>query len=131
MDRSDVERWVAAYERAWRSPGTEALSDLFSPDATYLPSPWREPVRGIAAVSRFWEDERDGPEETFTMTSETVAVEGDTAVVRVEVDYGPPGAVRARWRDLWVVRFDAEGRCTAFEEWPFAPTQPDGHEPPP
>jgi hypothetical protein len=33
----------------------------------------------------------------------------------------------SRWRDLWVLRFDADGRCTAFEEWPFVPDQPDGH----
>jgi hypothetical protein len=72
-----------------------------------------------------WEAERDGPEEAFTMTSEVVAVDGDTAVVRVAVDYGQPEP--RRWRDLWVARFDADGRCTAFEEWPFAPTQPDGH----
>jgi len=31
------------------------------------------------------------------------------------------------WRDLWVLRFAADGRCSSFEEWPFAPGQPDGH----
>jgi hypothetical protein len=34
----------------------------------------------------------------------------------------------SRWLDLWVLRFDDAGRCTAFEEWPFAPGQADGHE---
>ena len=57
------------------------------------------------------------------MTSEIVAVDGLTAVVRVEVHYGDG----ERWRDLWIVTFDADGRCRAFEEWPFAPGQPDGH----
>ena len=32
------------------------------------------------------------------------------------------------WRDLWVIRFDDDGRCVAFEGWPFAPRQRDGHE---
>ena len=41
---------------------------------------------------------------------------------RVEVVYA-----HERWRDLWVLRFDDDGRCRAFEEWPFAPDQPDGH----
>jgi hypothetical protein len=59
------------------------------------------------------------------MGSDVVAVDGYTAVVRVAVDYGEP--VVSRWRDLWVLRFDADGRCTAFEEWPFVPDQPDGH----
>lgn len=122
MDRSDVERWVAGYERAWRSPGTEALADLFSADATYLPSPWAAPVGGLEAISRFWEDGRESPDEPFTMTSEIVAVDAPHAVVRVTVDYGAgPTTSPERWRDLWVLRFDDGGRCEAFEEWPFAP----------
>jgi ketosteroid isomerase-like protein len=125
VDREHVERWVADYERAWRSPGTADLAELFAPDATYLPSPWADPVAGAADLAAFWDAERQGPDEVFAMTHEVVAVEGDTAVVRVAVDYGEP--VTARWRDLWVVRFDADGRCAAFEEWPFAPGQPDGH----
>jgi len=123
VDHSDVERWLESYERAWRAPGTEALAELFSPAATYSPSPWARAVEGLADIARFWEDERTGPDEQFAMTHEVVAVDGSTAVVRVSVDY----ATDSRWRDLWVIRFDADGRCSAFEEWPFAPGQPDGH----
>ena len=123
VDHSDVERWLESYERAWRTPGTEALAELFSPAATYSPSPWARAVEGLADIARFWEDERTGPDEQFAMTHEVVAVDGSTAVVRVSVDY----ATESRWRDLWVIRFDADGRCSAFEEWPFAPGQPDGH----
>jgi ketosteroid isomerase-like protein len=131
MDRSDVERWVESYERAWRAAGTGGLAELFSPDASYLPSPWREPVEGLAAIASFWDDEREGPDESFTMAREILAVEGTTAVVRVSVDYdGGRVAPAQRWRDLWVISFDDDGRCVAFEEWPFAPGQPDGHEDP-
>jgi hypothetical protein len=131
MNRSDVERWVESYELAWRTAGTDGLGDLFSSDASYLPSPWREPVEGLAAIASFWDDEREGPDESFTMAREILAVEGTTAVVRVGVDYdGGRVAPAQRWRDLWVISFDDDGRCVAFEEWPFAPGQPDGHEDP-
>jgi ketosteroid isomerase-like protein len=125
MEREAVERWVAGYERAWRTAGTAPLAELFTPEVSYLPSPWAAPLEGLEALGRFWETERKGPEEEFIMTSEVVAVDGPTAVVRVRVDYGQPH--RARWRDLWVLRFAADGRCSAFEEWPFAPDQRDGH----
>jgi hypothetical protein len=69
-----------------------------------------------------WEAERDGPGEVFRMTSEVIAVDGDTAVVRVEVGYGNP--VRQEYRDLWVLRFADDGRCAWFEEWPFWPGHP-------
>jgi hypothetical protein len=125
VDRAGVESWVAGYERAWRTPGTEVLGELFTPDATYRFDPYEEPVRGLDALGPWWEGGRDGPDESFTMRSDVVAVDGDVAVVRVEVAYGQP--VRQEYRDLWVVRFGPDGRCVAFEEWPFWP----GHGPAP
>jgi SnoaL-like domain len=116
VTRADLEGWIAAYERAWRTPGT-ALEELFDRDATYSTAPFREPHRGLEAIGRLWDAEREGPDEPFAMTSEIVAVEGDTGVARVHVMYEDPPA---EWLDLWIVRFEA-GRCIAFEEWPFAP----------
>jgi uncharacterized protein (TIGR02246 family) len=120
-DRERIEAWVAAYERAWRTAGAERLRDLFAEDATYRMSPYEEPATGLEEIAALWEREREGPDEPFEMRHEVVAVEGDTAVVRVEVQYGGPG--RLQYRDLWVVRFAADGRCREFEEWPFWPGQ--------
>jgi hypothetical protein len=125
MDRETVERWVAGYERAWRTPGTEPLAQLFSPEVSYLPSPWARPIVGLSDLGPWWEAERDGADEPFTIASEVVAVDGDTAVVRIEVGYQRDEP--SRWRDLWILRFGTDGRCVGFEEWPFAPDQPDGH----
>lgn len=112
--------WTSAYEQAWRSPGTAALGALFTVDVEYLPSPYDEPVRGLPALRSFWDAEREGPDEAFTMSSEVVAASGDTGVVRVVVRYGDP--VRQEYTNLWVVRFAADGRAERFEEWPFWPT---------
>jgi nuclear transport factor 2 (NTF2) superfamily protein len=125
MDRAGVERWVAGYEAAWRTAGTSRLAGSFTPDVVYRPSPWAEPIVGLAALAGFWEAEREGADEAFDMSSEIVALDGTTAVVRVAVDYHDSGG---RWRDLWILTFAPDERCTAFEEWPFSPTQPDGHE---
>ena len=81
---------------------------------SYLPSPWRRPIVGLSWLGPWWEAERDGPDEPFTMRSEIVTVDGDTAVVRVEVDY--LGDNPSRWLDLWILRCDADGRCAGFEE---------------
>lgn len=122
MDRQQVVGWVAAYERAWRTPGTDTLGSIFTESASYLRAPYAEPVRGLAAIAEMWEEERDGPAEIFELTSSIVAVEGDTAVVRAEVSYGPP--TNQDFRDLWILRFAEDGRCYEFEEWPFAPPKP-------
>jgi hypothetical protein len=119
VTRAQVEDWLARYERAWRTAGTEPLGELFTEDATYRMSPYEEPFVGLSAIGQMWEAERQGPDEVFTMASEIVAVEGDTAVVRLEVTYGDP--VDGEYRDLWVIRFGDDGRVVAFEEWPFWP----------
>lgn len=125
MDYAVVERWLERYEQAWRTPGTDRLHELFISTASYLPSPWALSLDGLDEIAQFWESERDDAREDFTMSSDVIAVDGDTAVVRVEVEYA--ASLSGHWRDLWVLGFAPDGRCASFEEWPFAPNQPDGH----
>ena len=56
------------------------------------------------------------------MDASPVAVEGRSAVVRVEVRYGDP--VHQEYRDLWLLRFGADGRVEDFEEWAYWPGKP-------
>ena len=121
-DRAIVRRWLAAYEAAWRAPGTEGLAGIFTDDASYLQSPYQEPAAGLAAIRLMWDEERDGPDEVFTIATDILAVDGPTAVVRAEVRYGEP--VRQEYRDLWIIHLNDIGRCSWFEEWPYWPGEP-------
>jgi ketosteroid isomerase-like protein len=133
MDRGRLTEWLEGYERAWRTPGSDALADLFTEDATYSTAPYENAHRGLAAIGRMWEAERSGPDEDFSMSSEVVAVEGDTGVARIEVRYGAPEEKgerdhrrREEYRDLWIVRLNEAGLCFHFEEWPFWPPDQEG-----
>jgi hypothetical protein len=76
-------------------------------------------VVGLEDIRVMWEGDRDGPDEVFTLSTEIVAVEGLAAVVRALVHYGNPP--RREYADLWLLHFDADGRCAWFEEWPYWP----------
>jgi ketosteroid isomerase-like protein len=119
VDRSGVMRWVAGYERAWRDGDVAGVERLFTSDVVYRRSPYHPPDVGHDAVKAFW---REDPGTTFTVAAEPVAVEGDSAVVRLEVRYLTPQ--EQEYRDLWVLRFAADGRVADFEEWPFWPERP-------
>ena len=121
-DRAMARRWLAAYEAAWRAPGTQGLLQIFTGDASYRQSPYQEPVVGLDAIRQMWDDERDGPDEIFTIATDILAVDGPTAVVRAEVRYGNP--LRQEYRDLWIMQLGGDGRCHWFEEWPYWPGQP-------
>jgi uncharacterized protein (TIGR02246 family) len=120
-DRDRVIAWIDGYERAWRTSGTTGLADLFTADVTYLQGPYETPVVGLPAVEEMWEAERTGPDEPFTMRYEIVAVDGDTAVARVDVRYGAP--ISQDYLDLWLIWLGPDGRCRRFEEWPYWPQQ--------
>jgi ketosteroid isomerase-like protein len=115
-DRGTVMAWVAAYERAWRGGDRAAVRTLFTEDARYARSPYDDALAGHAAIEGFWLDD-EGSE--FTMTAAPVAVEGDTAVVRVEVHYTAPRD--QEYRDLWLLRFAPDGRVADYEEWAYWP----------
>ncbi|MGH8965769.1 MAG: hypothetical protein ACRDXB_10645, partial [Actinomycetes bacterium] len=74
---------------------------------------------GHREIAAMWDEERSGPDETFTMSRELVAVDGDVAVARVLVRYGDP--LRQEYLDLWLIRFAADGRVEHFEEWAYWP----------
>lgn len=127
MDRKDLGGWIARYERVWRTPGTEALAELFTADASYRNGPYAEASRGLAEIAALWEAGREGPDEPFEISAEPVAVEGAVGVARVEVAYGDP--VVQEYRELWVVTLDEDGLCSSFEEWPYWPEGSSGEWP--
>lgn len=118
MGRAEVRRWVAEYERAWRADDAAAVTRLFTADATYLRSPYAAPVVGHGAIQGMWLEDQG---REFTLDAEPVAVDGDVAVVRLEVHYGDP---EQEYRDLWVLRFADDGRVAHYEEWAYWPTRP-------
>jgi hypothetical protein len=121
MTRDEMMLWVGAYEHAWRDEDAAAVERLFTPGASYLRSPYAEPLVGHAAIKDFWVDE-DEDGSVFAMQAWPVAVEGVDAVVRVKVEYGEP--VHQEYLDLWVLRFADDGRVEQFEEWAYWPDKP-------
>jgi hypothetical protein len=118
MTRDEVMTWVAGYERAWRDADLAAVEELFADGASYRPSPYDEAAVGLDAIRAIWIDD----EPVFSMEASPVAVEGYCAVVRLEVRYGDP--VHQEYRDIWLLRFAADGRVEDFEEWAYWPGQP-------
>ena len=116
MDRDEVMRWVAGYERAWRERDADAVERLFTEHAAYRPSPYEASKVSHEAIKSLWLDDEG---TAFTMDAVVVAVDGDTAVVRLEVSYVTPRP--QEYRDLWVLRFADDGRVADFEEWAYWP----------
>lgn len=119
MEREDVVRWVAQYEGAWRDEDAEAVSRLFTDDAEYRVSPYEPSIVGHAAIGETWLSDAG---RVFTMEATVIAVDDPVAVVRVDVVYETPSV--QEYRDVWLLRFAADGRVADYEEWAYWPGKP-------
>jgi ketosteroid isomerase-like protein len=111
--RERVQSWLDAYVDAWRTYDRDAIADLFSADATYAYHPYdAEPLRGRDAIVGSWLEERDEP-GSWEASYRPLLVEGDRAVATGETRY----ADGRTFSNLYVMRFDDDGRCAEFVEW--------------
>ena len=119
MDRDQVMRWVDGYVDRWRPEDPQGVERLFTEDARYRRSPYEKSEVGHDAMKASWLADAG---ETFSVKTAPVAIEGQTAVVRLEVNYSGP--VQQEYRDLWVLKFADDGRVSDFEEWAYWPGRP-------
>ena len=119
MDRDRVRAWVQGYIDGWRNEDKSAVKRLFTEDVRYRTGPYEESLVGHPPLEEFWLDDAG---RTFTAKPELVAVDGQRAVVFVEVAYGDP--VEQEYRDLWLLRFADDGRVDDYEEWAYWPGKP-------
>lgn len=115
---SNAERFLAGYLDAWRTNEADSIRALFAPDATYR-SGARDlaPAVGADAIVEHWLEERDEPGE-WSYEGGVELEDGKAAVIRGATTYsaGPKSGV---YENVWLVRFDDEGRASEFQDWWF------------
>jgi hypothetical protein len=118
LERATVQRWLDAYVSAWKSYDPQMVGDLFSENATYAYNPFSEPVQGRAAIVASWLEEPDAA-GTYDGHYEPIMLEGDRALTNGHSLYFEPDGttLKAEWNNIFVLRFDADGRCSEFREW--------------
>ena len=119
MDKAAVAKWLKAYVRAWETYQPDAIGDLFSEDAKYIYHPFDEPVVGRDAIVKSWLANPDPP-GTYEAKYEPIAIEGDLAVTNGRSRYYKDSSrseLTKQWDNIFVIRFDKDGRCSSFREW--------------
>ena len=127
MDERAVVAWLDGYSQAWGTYDPTQIGALFSEDAEYHYDPFQQPVRGRDAIVADWLKDRDEA-GTYEGRYRPVLVAGDQAVARGYSRYfDTNGAVRDEYDNLFLLRFDADGRCVEYREWYMRkPDEEDG-----
>jgi hypothetical protein len=108
-----LDAWMDAYVEAWESNRADDIAALFHPDAVYDPQTADGELHGHEEIVEWWQDIDDTPgnwEFEWLPLVET----DEVAVVTATTRYLEPAA---SYRNLFVIRFDDEHRCTDFTEW--------------
>jgi ketosteroid isomerase-like protein len=116
VTRDDVQRWLDAYVDAWRSYDPAAIAALFSDDASYAYQPYREPVRGRDAIVADWLESPDVA-GSWDASYEAYTADGERAVAVGQSRYFENGKLASLYYNVWLLRFDADGRCSEFIEY--------------
>jgi hypothetical protein len=117
LERAGFAEWLDRYVGAWKSYDPEAIGDLFSKDASYRHHPQDDPIKGRDAIVADWLDGKDTP-GTYDAKYEPLAIDGDTYVAKGWTrDLDREGTLKDEYFNIFVCRFDDEGRCTDFTEW--------------
>jgi ketosteroid isomerase-like protein len=119
VTHADLQDWLNRYVAAWRNYDPAAIGALFTDDATYAYHPWdtgEDVPRGRDAIVANWQQDRDEP-GSWEAEYRPLLVEGNRAVATGETRY----ASGKTYVNLFVLRFDEDGRCAEFVEWFMMP----------
>jgi uncharacterized protein (TIGR02246 family) len=110
----NVRDWIDAYRRAWRERDPEAVATIFTEDAVYRSSPFREPHVGSKGIRAYWQQATATQDEIELRFGEPV-VSGNRAAVEwwaVMRDEGEDITLPG----ILILRFAADGRCEELRE---------------
>lgn len=111
----DLPDWIRGYATAWETADEELLLSLFTEEATYRSSPFREPHHGHDEIRAYWRRAAGGQRETRVrmgapfIGGERVAVEWWTTMVE--------DGERLTLAGCLLLRFAHDGRCAELREY--------------
>ena len=118
MERQAFQNWLDRYVEAWKTYDEQKINDLFADNVLYKYHPTDAGLHGREEVVKSWLDNKDDP-GTYDAKYGVLAIDGDTHVANGWSRYldGPGGDLRDEYFNVYICKFDAEGKCTEFIEY--------------
>ena len=108
--------WIEGYRRGWEENDSELLLTLFTEDASYRSSPFREPSLGHKGIRAYWE-RAAGSQQGVEVRMGEPAVDGNVVAVEwwTTMDDADDGVVTLP--GCLLLQFAPDGRCFDLREY--------------
>lgn len=117
LDAAALEQWLASYGTAWETRDADAAARLFTSDARYFETPFAEPFAGREEIREYWSNVTANQRD-IEFDSDVVTVDGAVGVARWNATFAAgEGGERIELDGVFVLEFDASGRCAELREW--------------
>lgn len=117
MTTEMLRTWLEAYGRAWETRNAEAVTALFSDDATYQETPFVEPLRGLQAIAAYW-SAATGSHVDVHFDYAVLALSGNQGIAHWRCSFvRPQEKASLRLDGVFVLQFDEQGQCKSLREW--------------
>ncbi|HEY1920936.1 MAG TPA: nuclear transport factor 2 family protein [Streptosporangiaceae bacterium] len=122
------QQWIEHYGRAWESGNDDEIAELFTPDASYRSSVFREPHVGTEAIRRYWR-RAAGSQRDVTVRMGQPVITADRTTVEWWTTMTDPDDGALTLPGCLLLRFAADSRCQDL--WEYWQVQPGWQDPPP
>lgn len=108
-----LHNWMDEYVLAWSTNDPDQIERLFTDEAVYDPQTAGGEWHGIEEIVENWL-EIDDHEENWEFEWRPLVETEELAIITARTRYFEPPM---SYRNLFVIRFDDDGRCFDFTEW--------------
>ena len=108
--------WIEGYRRAWEENDADLLVTLFTEDASYRSSPFREPNVGHDAIRAYWARAAETQRNVEVRMGEPV-VEGNVVAVEWWTTMEDDDDGELTLPGCLLLQFAPDGRCLELREY--------------
>jgi ketosteroid isomerase-like protein len=112
---SDIRGWLERYRRAWEERDADAAAALFTEDAAYRSTPFREPHVGTSGIRDYWTG-ATSRQSNIRVRIGAPIVEGNRVAVEWWTTYVDAEAGERTLSGILFLRFGPGGRCEELRE---------------
>jgi len=115
VERATIEMWIAEYLRCWREKDADDVAELFTENAVYRASPFREPYVGRAAIRDYWR-RATGPQIGIYLEAGVPVCDEN----RASVEWWATWTADEKPKTLpgcLILRFATDGKCEELREY--------------